>query len=65
MGFDGQKREWRTAKKKTYPPALCQVLAHGIAGAANHMRVTSDPQAWPEDMGEEEEALRGALEAFY
>eukprot|EP00959_Pyramimonas_sp_CCMP1952_P057499 1200320-Pyramimonas_sp.AAC.1 len=29
------------------------------------MRVTSDPQAWPEDLEEEEWAPRGAPEAFY
>eukprot|EP00959_Pyramimonas_sp_CCMP1952_P234323 4896113-Pyramimonas_sp.AAC.1 len=29
------------------------------------MRATSDPQAWPEDLEEEEGTLRGALEAFY
>eukprot|EP00959_Pyramimonas_sp_CCMP1952_P126350 2642772-Pyramimonas_sp.AAC.1 len=59
LGFDidGQKDEWRTAKKKTYPPALCQVLAHGIVDAVNHMRVTSDPQARPEDLEKEEGAL--------
>eukprot|EP00959_Pyramimonas_sp_CCMP1952_P321840 6734742-Pyramimonas_sp.AAC.1 len=65
MGFDRARDEWRTAKKKTYPPALCRVLADGITDAINHMRVTCDDDALPEDMREEEEELRGSLSAFY
>ena len=65
MGFDRARDEWRTAKKKTYPPALCRVLADGITDAINHMRVTCDDDTWPEDMREEEEELRGSLAAFY
>jgi hypothetical protein len=57
--------QWRTAKKKTYPPALCQVLADSIMDAVNHMRVTCAEHDWPEDMREEEEELRGSLAAFY
>ena len=64
MGFDRTRDEWRTAKKKTYPPALCQVLADGIADAINHMRVTCDADTLPLDMAEEDE-LRGSLRAFF
>ena len=65
MGFDRTRDEWRTAKKKTYPPALCQVLADGIADAINYMRVTCDADTWPMDMAEEEDELRGSLRAFF
>ena len=65
MGFDRERNEWRTAKKKTYPPALCQVLAHGIVDAVNHMYTSCPANAWPEDMREGEDVFRGALSAFY
>eukprot|EP00959_Pyramimonas_sp_CCMP1952_P406133 8511514-Pyramimonas_sp.AAC.1 len=64
MGFDRARDEWRTAKKKTHPPALRRALADGITDAINHMCVTCDDDTLPEDMREEEEELRGSLSAL-
>eukprot|EP00959_Pyramimonas_sp_CCMP1952_P221968 4640544-Pyramimonas_sp.AAC.1 len=50
MGYDRSRGEWPTAKKRTCPSALCQVLAGGIMDNVNHMRETSDPDALPDDM---------------
>eukprot|EP00959_Pyramimonas_sp_CCMP1952_P034954 731966-Pyramimonas_sp.AAC.1 len=55
----------RTAKKKTYPLALRQVLADGVMDVVNHMRTSCSVGEWPEDVKEKEEQLRGSLRAFY
>eukprot|EP00959_Pyramimonas_sp_CCMP1952_P033006 692504-Pyramimonas_sp.AAC.1 len=61
MGFDRARKEWRMAKKKTYPPASCQVLANGIMDAVNHTHVSCEDGMWPENMREEEEEEKEEL----
>ena len=62
-GFDKQANEWRTAKKKTYTPPLCGVLARSTAAAVHAMWLSSH-DSLPEEMLDIEDQTE-ALRAFY
>ena len=62
-GFDAQANEWRTAKKKTYPPALCDVIARSTA-LAIHTMWSNSQAALPEEMNELADTTE-ALRTFY
>ena len=62
-GFDELAKEWRTAKKKTYTPALCAVLARSTA-AAVHTMWMSTQDSLPEEMHDIEDQTE-ALRLFY
>ena len=62
-GFDEQAQEWRTAKKKTYTPPLCAVIARSTAAAVHAMWLSSH-DLLPEEMNDIADQTE-ALRAFY
>ena len=64
LGYDSSKREWRTAKKKTYPPNLCKCIADAVVTVVQSMWDQAGSEALPEDMLESD-SLRQSLMQFY
>ena len=63
LGWDPDLREWRTARKKTYPPELCRALGSAIISAIALVFGDSD-DVLPEDMADLSDA-QDSLMRFY